>query len=146
MEKKSMTKEELMEYTPIRAPYLMVDEIPELVWGESAVGTFYIDPEMPVLKGHFPGDPTFPGIYTIEASSQVGAILVNTIDQYKGKVGLLLGVNKASFHKKIRPGDTMVTHSRIAHIREDKAIVTIENEVYVDGELAAMTAMAVAMR
>ena len=146
MEKKSMTKEELMEYTPIRAPYLMVDEIPELVWGESAVGTFYIDPEMPVLKGHFPGDPTFPGIYTIEASSQVGAILVNTIDQYKGKVGLLLGVNKASFHKKIRPGDTMVTHSRIAHIREDKAIVTSENKVYVDGELAAETAMAVAMR
>lgn len=147
MEKKtSMTLEELKEYTPIRDPYLMVSEIPELEWGESAVGRFYIDPEMAVFKGHFPGDPTFPGIYTIEASSQVGAILVNTLDQYKGKVGLLLGVNKASFYKKIRPGDTMETHSRIAHIREDKAIVTIENKVYVDGELAAETAMAVAMR
>lgn len=147
MEKKSsMTREELMEYTPIREPYLMVSDIPELVWGERAVGRFYVDPEMAVLKGHFPGDPTFPGIYTIEASSQVGAILVNTIDRYKGKTGLLLGVNQARFYKKIRPGDTMETHSRITHIREDKAIVTIENKVYVAGEMAAEVAFAVAMR
>jgi 3-hydroxyacyl-[acyl-carrier-protein] dehydratase len=124
----------------------MVDEIAELDWGKTAVGKFYVKPELPVFRGHFPGDPTFPGIYTIEASSQVGAILVNTLDQYKGKVGLLLGVNRASFYKKIRPGDMFETHSRIAHIREDKAIVTIENEVYVDGELAAVTEMAVAMR
>ena len=107
MEKRSMTREELMEYTPIRDPYLLVSEIPEIIWGESAIGKFYIDPAMPVFKGHFPGDPTFPGIYTIEASSQVGAILVNTIEQYKGKTGLLLGINKAGFYRKIRPGDTM---------------------------------------
>lgn len=146
MEKKSLSREELLEFTPIRDPFLLVSEIPELVWGESAVGRFYVDPELPVFKGHFPGDPTLPGIYTIEATGQLSAIVVNTIDRYKGKVGLLLGVNKASFYKKVRPGDTLETHCKIAHIREDKAIITIENQAFVDGELAAETVMAIAMR
>ena len=146
MEKMSLGREELLEYTPIREPFLLVSEIPELIWGESAIGKFYVDPELPVFKGHFPGDPTLPGIYTIESSGQLSAILVNTIPQYKGKVGLLLGVNKARFYKKVRPGDTLETHSKIAHIREDKAIITIENKVYVAGELAAETVMAIAMR
>ena len=146
MEKLSFTREQIMEIQPHRDPIMLVDEITELVPGDYAIGKWYVRPDLDVLKGHFPGDPTLPGVYTMEASGQVSNIVIATKPEFAGKTGIFLGVNKARYYKKVRPGDTLVTHSKIVNVRYDKAIITVENKVYVNDELVAETSCATAMR
>ena len=45
---------------PHREPFLLVDEIVELVAGERAVGRYHVDPDAWYLRGHFPGRPIMP--------------------------------------------------------------------------------------
>lgn len=141
-----LTREQIMEIQPHRDPIMLVDEITELVPGDYAIGKWYVSPDLDVLKGHFPGDPTLPGVYTMEASGQVGNIVIATMPEFAGKTGIFLGVNKVRYYKKVRPGDTLVTHAKITNIRWDKAIITLLNKVYVNDELVAETEVATAMR
>lgn len=146
MEPIKLNREQIKELVPHREPMFLVDEITELVPGQYAVGKYFISPDLDVLKGHFPGDPTFPGAYTTEASGQVGNLIVATMPEYAGKVQLLLGINRARFYKKIRPGDTIVTRSRLVTDRKEKAIVTVENKVYVNDDLVSENEVAIALR
>jgi 3-hydroxyacyl-[acyl-carrier-protein] dehydratase len=141
-----LSREQIKELVPHREPMFLVDEIIALVPGEYCIGSFYVDPEMEILKGHFPGDPTLPGVYTLEFSGQSANLMMATMPEYAGKVQLFLGINSARFYKKIRPGDTMVSHARMLNNRKDKAIVTIEHKVYVNDELAMEAETAVALR
>jgi 3-hydroxyacyl-[acyl-carrier-protein] dehydratase len=146
MEKLSFTREQIMEIQPHRDPIMLVDEITELVPGDYAIGKWYVRPDLDVLKGHFPGDPTLPGVYTMEASGQVSNIVIATMPEFAGKTGIFLGVNKARYYKKVRPGDTLETHSKLVAHREDKGILTMRSQVFVNGELVAEVEAASAMR
>ena len=146
MEKIQLNHEELQKLTMIRDPFLLVDEVVEMVSGEYIIGKFYVRSDLPVFKGHFPGDPTLPGIYILEAANQLGAIATFAMEEYKDKLGLLLGINRARFYKKVRPGDTLETHCSISNIRRDKDIITLANKMYVNGELVAESETVNAMR
>lgn len=141
-----LTREQIMELQPHRDPILLVDEVLELVPGDYVIGRFYVDPEMPVLKGHFPGDPMLPGIYIMESAGQTSNMVRATMPQYKGKTSIALGINYTRFYKKVRPGDTMEIHSKLVAHREDKGILTMRSKVYVDGELVCEHEAASAMR
>ena len=143
---RSLTREQVMEIMPHRDPMLLVDEATELVEGQRVVTKCYVDPAREIFKGHFPGDPVFPGIYTVEATAQASNLVLMTKPAYAGKVPLFLGINHARFRKKILPGDTLEVHARLLSERPEKAIATCAAEVYVGGELAAETEVAIAMR
>ena len=100
-----LTREQIMEIQPHRDPILLVDEVLELVPGDYVIGRFYVDPEMPVLKGHFPGDPTLPGVYTMEAS---GA--------FKGRYHVLAG--KLSPGKQTGTGELRIA-ALLHRVRRD---------------------------
>ena len=57
MEEILMTKEQIKEVIPHREPILMIDEILEMVPGESIKARLYLDPAENYFKGHFPGEP-----------------------------------------------------------------------------------------
>ena len=50
---------------------LLIDEVSELVPGDHIVATFWVDPQREIFKGHFPGDPVLPGVYTVEDSARI---------------------------------------------------------------------------
>ena len=141
-----LTREQIMELQPHRDPILLVDEILELVPGDYVIGRFYVDPEMAVLKGHFPGNPMLPGIYIMESAGQTSNMVRATMEQYKGKTSIALGINYTRFYKPVRPGDTMEIHSKLVAHREDKGILTMRSQVFVNGELVAEVEAASAMR
>ena len=139
-------REYVKSILPHRDPMLLVDTVEELEPGKSAVTTFYIDPDREIFKGHFPGDPVFPGVYTLEAMGQAADVLVLSTEKYAGKTPLFLGLNTARFFKKILPGDTVEVRVEIVSEREEKAIVTCAAEAFVRGEKAASCELALAMR
>ena len=48
-----------------------------------------------------------PGVLIIEALAQVGAVLILSQEEFKGKIAYFGGINNAKFKKKVVPGDTL---------------------------------------
>ena len=127
---------------PHRFPILLVDRITSLVPGRSIRTSFFVDPELPVFAGHFPGNPAFPGVYSIEAMTQTGSCLLLADGKNAGKTPLFLGVNAARFLKPILPCDTLEMTAEIKRVREDKQIYTLR-ETIMTGQAAAASCEAV---
>ena len=102
-----LDQKQIMEIIPHRPPMLLVDQVQELVPGERCISTFYVDPAREIFKGHFPGDPFLPGVYTVEATAQTADILLLSLDRYRGKLPLCFGIDRVTFRHKIVPGDTI---------------------------------------
>ena len=114
--------------------------------GDHIVTTFFVDPTREIFKGHFPGEPVLPGVYSVECMAQTADILLLSAERYAGKIPLFLGINNVRFLKKILPGDTIEIHAKMASERVEKAIATCSAEVYNHGELAVTGDVTLAMR
>ena len=143
---RTLTHEQVMEILPHRDPMLLIDTASELVAGERITASFYVDPSREIFKGHFPGNPVLPGVYTVEASAQAAGLLLMAKPVYAGKLPLFLGIDHVRFRKKILPGNTMEIRAHLLSERAEKAIATCKAEVYTGGELAAETEVTIAMR
>jgi len=92
---------------PHRPPFLFVDEILEIVPGESARGLWRLTGDEWFFPGHFPGRPTLPGVLMCEAIAQVGALAVLSDERFAGRLPLFGGIDKARFRRQVVPGDEL---------------------------------------
>jgi 3-hydroxyacyl-[acyl-carrier-protein] dehydratase len=92
---------------PHRPPFLFVDEVTELVPGQSAAGAWNLTGDEWFFAGHFPGRPTLPGVLMAEAIAQLGAIAVLTDERFAGKLPLFGGLDRARFRRQVVPGDRL---------------------------------------
>lgn len=90
-----------------RPPFLLVDEITDLVPGRSARGRWHLTGDEDFFAGHFPGRPTLPGVLMVESLAQVGACAVLADERCAGKLPLFGGINEARFRRQVEPGDTL---------------------------------------
>lgn len=141
-----LNREEIMKIIPHRDPMLLIDRVLSLVCGERILASFYVDPSREIFKGHFPGAPVFPGVYTTECMAQASDILLLSDPRYAGTIPYFIGIDKVRFKKKILPGDTVEIHASIAKENGEKAVVTCSAIVYNDGEIAATGEVTLAMR
>jgi 3-hydroxyacyl-[acyl-carrier-protein] dehydratase len=126
---------EIMELIPHRYPFLLVDKIETLEPGIRAVGYKNVTMNEYFFQGHFPGEPVMPGVLIIEALAQVGAASMLSLEEYKGKIGYFIGIDKAKFRKKVYPGDTLKLEVEI--IKRRGPIGIGKAIAYVDGQKAA---------
>jgi 3-hydroxyacyl-[acyl-carrier-protein] dehydratase len=143
---KTMNREEIKKIIPHRDPMLLVDEVLELVEDKSIKTKFYVDENRDIFKGHFPGDPVLPGVYTVECMAQTADILLLSMDRYKKTTPYFIGINNVKFMSKIQPGDTIEIKAVLTIERVDKGIATCGAEVHNNGKLAATGDVVLAMR
>jgi 3-hydroxyacyl-[acyl-carrier-protein] dehydratase len=93
---------------PHRPPFLLLDEVTDLVSGVSATGFWRLTGDEDFFAGHFPGRPTLPGVLMIEAIAQLGAYAVlSSPEVAPGKLPLFGGVDGVRFRQQVGPGDTL---------------------------------------
>ena len=128
---------EIMRILPHRYPFLLVDRVIEVDPDKRIVAIKNVSINEPFFNGHFPGAPVMPGVLTIEAMAQAGAILgllEKKADLSKSLV-YFMGIDEARFRRPIVPGDQMRI---VVEVLRRKAIVwKMKGEVYVGSELAA---------
>ncbi len=130
----SLTTTEIMAILPHRYPMLMVDRVDELVAGERITARKNVTVNEAVFQGHFPGNPTFPGVLQLEALAQAGAVALLSLPEFAGKTVYLGGIKKAKFRKMVRPGDTLILNVTIGKLAGN--VGSGSGTVVVDGETA----------
>ncbi|MDH3293203.1 MAG: 3-hydroxyacyl-ACP dehydratase FabZ [Acidimicrobiia bacterium] len=124
---------------PHREPFLLVDELTELIAGTSASGLWRLTGDEWFFPGHFPGRPTLPGVLMIEALAQVGACGVLSDPRFSGKIPLLAGTSKVKFRRQVVPGDTLELNVHLNRLSgragKGEGIASVEGETACQAEL-----------
>jgi 3-hydroxyacyl-[acyl-carrier-protein] dehydratase len=102
----------IMQRIPHRYPFLMVDQITDIVLDDSAVGIKNVTINEPFFPGHFPGRPVMPGVLIIEAMAQTaGVLVVETMgNPSPDRVVYFMTIDDARFRRPVLPGDRLELH------------------------------------
>lgn len=100
--------DELIALLAHRDPFRFVEAVDSCVPGQSVAARYTVTGEEPFLRGHFPGNPVFPGVLQLEALAQAGAIALLADERYAGTLPLFGGVEGVRFRRIVRPGDVLV--------------------------------------
>ena len=83
-----------------------------------------------------------PGVLTIEALAQVGAVAILSVEENKGKIAYFGGINKCKFKGKIVPGDKVRLETKIIKqkgpLGVGEAVASVDGKVVVTAELTFM--------
>lgn len=125
---------QIMEMIPHRYPFLLVDKITECVPGKYSKGYKNLTFNEPFFQGHFPGNPIMPGVLQTEALAQLGAGILTTMPEYKGKLIVYAGIDNCRFKRIVRPGDRL--DMEVEMTKAKGPIVKATGKAMVDGQLA----------
>ena len=136
---KVLNKEDIKEIIPHREPFLFIDQINEVIPGQYVSATKKVNGDEYYFKGHFPGNPVMPGVVLIETMAQAGAVSLLLMEEYKGKLVLFAGIEKARFKRIVKPGDIIEIKLNITSMRRNvgkaEAMATVEGEMACSAEL-----------
>lgn len=134
-----LTTKEIMEIIPHRQPMLLIDTMEELEVGVRGVGKKCVSFNEPYFAGHFPKEPVVPGVLMIEALAQVGAVVMLSCPEYKGRTAYFGAINHAKFRRKVAPGDVLMLEVEMIRkkggIGIGKATATVDGQTAVSAEL-----------
>lgn len=139
---KGLTVKEICEIIPHRHPFLLIDYIEDYEPGEFAVGYKCVTYREEFFRGHFPQEPIMPGVLTVEALAQVGAVAILSKEENRGKIAYFGGIQKCKFKGKVVPGDKLKLETRIIKQKGPlgigEAVASVDNKVVVSAELTFM--------
>lgn len=126
--------EQIKEIIPHREPMLLIDSIVEMN-EKSAVGEKNLTGDELFFKGHFPSFPVMPGVFILESLAQVGAVMLLSKEEYKGKLGFYAKIEEAKFRQKVLPGDKLTL--KVDVLKERFPLFIVRGHAYVKDKLVA---------
>jgi 3-hydroxyacyl-[acyl-carrier-protein] dehydratase len=134
----TLGRAEIEAILPHRDPFLLVDEVLELVAGERVVARHTVTEAD--CAGHFPGNPIMPGVKMVEALAQCGAIAVLSLPENEGRLVLFAGIDDVRFKRIVKPGEVLELLCEVEVVRgpigKGKVRATVDGEVAVRGTLS----------
>ena len=131
-----LTNIDIQKILPHRYPFLLIDKLTEMEEGKTITGIKNVTVNEPFFQGHFPGNPIMPGVLITEALAQTGAVLLLSMPENKGKLGVFTGINNFKFRRQVVPGDTLTLTAELLVYRHGMGKANVKATV--DGDVAAM--------
>lgn len=159
LEASALGPDEILSILPHRYPFLMVDRVLEIKTsiplklgmtdaevndarkGSMARAIKNVTFNEAQFQGHFPENPIFPGVLTLEAMAQTAAfVTVPFVTALHGGTlprlaVVLAGFDRVRFRRPIRPGDQM--EMRVTASQARGSIWGFDGEVLVEGKRVA---------
>ena len=133
-----------VDLLPHRPPMRLVEEIADLVAGESARGLRVARPEDWYFQGHFPDDPVVPAIVLIELLAQTGGLAAASGPARSGSTPMLrvAAIGPFKFPGGARPHQLLDARARV--VGRIGGMIKIEGEVLADGVRVAIGSVTLA--
>src|SRR6186713_3588561 len=102
---------------PHRYPFLLVDRVTELEPDKRIVGIKNVSLNERYLA-HQPGEPpALPPTILTECIAQVGAILILSKPENRGRIPLFRGIDRVRYRRAVHPGDVVEIEARVKRLR-----------------------------
>jgi 3-hydroxyacyl-[acyl-carrier-protein] dehydratase len=134
---------EIMRMLPHRYPFVLIDQVVDLVPGESIVTLKNVTVDEPFLCGHFPDIPTMPCELMVEGMAQSGGVLAysSLAEGMHGVPVFFMAMDKVQVMRLPSPGDQLIF--RVRFLKKSSwavklaAVATIEGSRACEAEIMA---------
>lgn len=100
--------EEALKVLPHGPEFRFLDRLLSLTPGREGEGEYRVRGDEPFLKGHFPGEPIFPGVLLVEAAAQLAGVIVQSDPVVPPLEGLkLTALRGVKILGTARPGEVL---------------------------------------
>jgi 3-hydroxyacyl-[acyl-carrier-protein] dehydratase len=104
----SNPEKEALAFLPHGPEFRFLDRVVSLTPGKEGVGEYRVRGDEPFLRGHFPGDPIFPGVLLVEAAAQLAGVVAQSDPALTPLAGLkLTALRSVKILGAARPGDVV---------------------------------------
>ncbi|MCP1101886.1 3-hydroxyacyl-[acyl-carrier-protein] dehydratase [Aequitasia blattaphilus] len=132
----------IKEIIPHRHPFLLLDYVEDYKPGEYCTAYKCVSYREDFFKGHFEEKPVMPGVLTIEALAQAGAVAILSQEENKGKIAFFGKIDKCKFKGQVVPGDKLKLETKIIKVKGPvgvgEAIASVDGKVVASAELTFM--------
>ena len=120
--------------------FRFLDRLVSLEPGMAGVGEYTVRGDEPFLRGHFPGQPLFPGVLLVEAAAQLAGTVAQSDPQIPPMPDLkLTALRNVKILGTARPGETICVEARVtgrlAHLVQAQASAAVAGQTVLQAEL-----------
>ena len=134
----------IQDYIPHRPPLLLLDNILSCEKHKSAAASLLLKKDDWYFNGHFPKNPIFPGVLSVELMAQTAAFLMaySLNDPQKITPVYLLTIEKSKFLTPAIPGDLLTSYVDLLRCKEQfskfKGVIQRDKVIVCEAEFMAM--------
>lgn len=129
---------------PHRFPFLLIDKVISLTPNESIVAIKNVSISDPILQGHFPNQPVYPGVLIVEGIAQTAGVLCLYSVQQKFDNILLGEIQNARFRQVVEPGATL--HYEVKIEKKRGTFYWFKGQALLENEVAASVSFSAFMK
>lgn len=125
---------EALNLLPHGPEFRFVDRLVSLVPGKKGVGEYLVRGDEFFLRGHFAGDPLFPGVLLIEAAAQLAGVVAQNDPAIPPLPGLKLTALRAvKILGTARPGEAVRVEAGVT--ARMGSLIQAKAQAFVEGRL-----------
>jgi 3-hydroxyacyl-[acyl-carrier-protein] dehydratase len=95
--------------------FRFVDRLLTLDPGQAGTGEHTVRADAPFLRGHFPGQPIFPGVLLVEAAAQLAGMVAQSDPNVPAMPGLkLTAIRNVKILGTAKPGEVICLSAKIS--------------------------------
>jgi len=129
-----------LKFLPHGPDFRFIDRLTKREPGKSGTGEYRVRGDEPFLRGHFPGQPIFPGVLLVEAAAQLAGTVAQSDPQIPPRAGLkLTAMRGIKILGTAKPGETIQIEARIlnrlGNLVQAQASASVNGQTVMQGEV-----------
>jgi len=129
-----------LKLLPHGAEFRFLDRLTKLNPGQSGEGEYKVRGDEPFLRGHFPGEPIFPGVLLVETAAQLAGVVAQSSPNIPPLKNLkLAAMRNVKILGAAKPGEIILLEAkiigRLGNLVQAQAMAKIGGEVILTAEL-----------